>query len=256
MAGSVLKLVTLDVTNTLIRVVGSPGYQYACIGLKHGLKLDDQVLTGLFFKYYKEYSRKYPNFGVQCMMSPHTWWTALVKDCFRSADAHIPEETLNLLADDLYFHYATAKPWELFPGAFDAIKDLRQYPVKIGVISNWDHRLHKVLEAMKLRPYFDFVLTSTIVGVEKPDSAIFQLALQTAGCLPHESVHFGDNVVKDLHGAQNFNMQAYLLVTSGVHNSDIDQSLVVNSVQEFVNVIRPQLGAKISHTVLEQEEVV
>lgn len=65
--------------------------------------------------------------------------------------------------------------WFIYDCCF---QDLRQYPVKIGVISNWDDRLHKVLEAMKLRPYFDFVLTSTVVGVEKPDSAIFQLALQ------------------------------------------------------------------------------
>ncbi|CAG5115677.1 unnamed protein product [Candidula unifasciata] len=256
MGGSAIKLVTLDVTNTLIRVVRSPGYQYAYIGLKHGLELDDRVLTGLFFKYYKEYSRKYPNFGVQCMISPHTWWTALVKDCFRSADARIPEETLNLLADDLYFHYTTAKPWELFPGAVEAIKDLRQYAVKIGVISNWDHRLYKVLEAMKLRPYFDFVLTSTVACVEKPDSAIFHLALQNAGCRPDEAVHFGDNVEKDFHGAHNAGMRAYLLVPSGVQNLSVSPNLVVNSVQEFVDVIRPQLGAKADHTVLEKKEIV
>jgi putative hydrolase of the HAD superfamily len=248
-----IKLVTLDVTNTLIRVARSPGYQYAYIGLKYGLQLDENVLTGLFLKYYKVYSQKYPNFGAQSGMSAHSWWSLLVKDCFHDADSRIPEKCLSLLADDIFFHYTTSQAWEFLPGAFDAIKDLRQHPIKLGVISNWDHRLYQVLVAMKLLPYFDFILPSSVVGAQKPDRCIFQLALQMADCLPHEAVHFGDSLEKDFFGARGAGMHAYLLDTSDSHHA-IDQSLVVSSVQEFVNTIRPQLVSKDAQNMLNNKE--
>ena len=57
-------------------------------------------------------------------------------------------------------------------------QDLHRYPVKLGVISNWDNRLFRVLAVMGLEQYFDFVIPSYVVGVEKPDQRIFQLALQ------------------------------------------------------------------------------
>ncbi|CAL1547753.1 unnamed protein product, partial [Lymnaea stagnalis] len=209
-----LRLVTVDVTNTLIKVVGSPGFQYAYIGRKHGVTMDENVLNGLFLKYYKQYSQKYPNFGVQDMMPAHVWWDSLVKDCFRAADSTIQEHKLDKIATDLFFHYTTPKAWEILPGALGAIKDLRRYPIKIGVISNWDHRLYKVLLTMKLRPYFDFVLPSSVVGVEKPESLIFYQALKDAQCQPDEAIHFGDSLEKDFIGAQNVGMGAYLLATS------------------------------------------
>ena len=41
-----LKLVTLDITNTLFKVAGSPGQQYGIVGRRHGVVADDDHLTG------------------------------------------------------------------------------------------------------------------------------------------------------------------------------------------------------------------
>ncbi|KAK0042184.1 haloacid dehalogenase-like hydrolase domain-containing protein 3 [Biomphalaria pfeifferi] len=236
-----LKLVTLDVTNTLIKVCGSPGRQYALIGHKHGVMADMNLLNELFYKYYKDHSKRFPNFGAQNMMPAYIWWSLLVKDCFRSADPTIGEETLSKIANDLYFHYTTPNAWEILPGAVSAIQDLRQYPVRIGVVSNWDHRLYKVLLTMKLRSYFDFVLPSYIIGAEKPDSAIFQQALKDANCLPEEAIHFGDSIEKDFLGARRVGMGAYLLAHTNIFEEFIDKKFVVKSVPEFVEAIRPRL---------------
>ncbi|XP_059150925.1 haloacid dehalogenase-like hydrolase domain-containing protein 3 [Physella acuta] len=237
---ALLKLVTLDVTNTLIKVAGSPGLHYASIGRKHGIHIEEDVLTGLFLKYYKHYSSKYPNFGAQNAMPSKVWWALLVKDCFQSVDSRLTDDILDKVANDLYYHFTTPKAWEFLPGALEAIKDLRQYKVKLGVISNWDHRLYKVLLTMNMRHYFDFVLPSYVVGVEKPDSYIFQQALKAANCLPEESVHFGDSLKKDFIGAQDVGMGAYLLRTPGADQTSIDQSLVVDCIADFVSAIRPR----------------
>ncbi|XP_005099104.1 haloacid dehalogenase-like hydrolase domain-containing protein 3 [Aplysia californica] len=244
MARQLLKLVTVDVTNTLIRVAGSPGRQYAYVARKYGVDIDETLLTGIFLKEYKSYTKKYPNFGVMDGMPANIWWSLLVKDCFRFVDSKIPEEMLDKISFDLYFHFTKPMAWDLLPGAVAALEDLSQYPVKLGVISNWDHRLYKVLMVLKLRQFFDFILPSYIIGYEKPNSIIFHQALEDGRCEPHEAVHFGDNIEKDFIGAKNVGMNAYLLASEGVKNDFLDQSLVVKTVQEFVDKIRPQLGER------------
>lgn len=58
-------------------------------------------------------------------------------------------------------------------------------------------------------------------------------------------MHLGDSIDKDFHGARNTGMNAYLLATHGVQHLCLDQRLVVSSVQEFVDLIRPKLGVKV-----------
>ncbi|KAH9495689.1 Haloacid dehalogenase-like hydrolase domain-containing protein 3 [Bulinus truncatus] len=239
--GGLLRLVTLDVTNTLIKNVGSPGQQYANAALKYGIMVDPLILNELFSKYYKHYSKMYPNFGAQNMIPANVWWSMLVKDCFKATDSRIKDEILDKITSELYYFYATPKAWEVLPGALCAIKDLRQYPIKLGVVSNWDHRLYKVLLTMKLRSYFDFILPSYIIGAAKPDSQIFQQALKDADCLPEEAIHFGDSIEKDFLGARKAGMGAYLLSYGNISQKFIDKKYVVDTVPKFVEAIRPRL---------------
>ncbi|GFO00130.1 haloacid dehalogenase-like hydrolase domain-containing protein 3 [Plakobranchus ocellatus] len=237
-----LKLVTLDITNTLFKVAGSPGRQYGIVGRMHGVKTDEANLTALFTKFYKQYLRKYPNFGAYEKMSANEWWSYVVKDCFHAVDPSLTEDTLQSISNDLYVHYMKPEAWVFLPGAYEALKDLHRYQIKLGVISNWDHRLYRVLDVMGMQGYFDFVIPSYVVGVEKPDERIFQLALREAQCLPNEAVHFGDSIEKDLKGAMQAGLDAFLLATPGVSHDGLDDRCVVESVQEFVDMIRPRLG--------------
>lgn len=43
-----VKLVTLDVTNTVIRVVGGVGFQYANVAKVHGVKLNPDDVSRAF----------------------------------------------------------------------------------------------------------------------------------------------------------------------------------------------------------------
>ena len=46
---------------------------------------------------------------------------------------------------------------------------------KLALISNFDHppHVHRLLDELALRPFFDAVVVSGDVGVKKPDPAIF-----------------------------------------------------------------------------------
>ena len=56
--------------------------------------------------------------------------------------------------------------------------------------------------------YFQHVVISENVGVNKPDKAIFEHALQLAGAAKSESLMIGDSLEADVYGALNFGMDA------------------------------------------------
>jgi putative hydrolase of the HAD superfamily len=58
------------------------------------------------------------------------------------------------------------------------------------------------LEAAGLRARFEVVVTSGKVGCSKPDPGIFRAALAAVGCEPADAVMAGDNVLRDVAGAQ------------------------------------------------------
>lgn len=177
-------------------------------------------------------------------MPAFKWWSSLVVSCFNTAGIY-DNKCLDKVAKDLYYYFSTADAWELVPGTLDALEDLQNFDIQLGVISNYDHRLYKVLTEVDLRRFFDFVLPSYVIGVEKPDPCIFLKALKHANVLASEAVHFGDNVVKDFIGARNAGFHAYLMETKGVNHNFIDNKYVVKSAGEFLQAITPYLRPKL-----------
>jgi putative hydrolase of the HAD superfamily len=64
------------------------------------------------------------------------------------------------------------------------------------------------MEVSGLNPYFTNVIISEDVGINKPDKAIFEYALDKAKALKHESIMIGDSIEADIRGAQGFGMKA------------------------------------------------
>ncbi|RZL32629.1 MAG: HAD family hydrolase, partial [Pedobacter sp.] len=59
-----------------------------------------------------------------------------------------------------------------------------------------------------LNPYFKNVIISEDVGVNKPDSKIFEHALTKASATKAESVMIGDSLEADIRGAQAYGIKA------------------------------------------------
>ena len=85
-----------------------------------------------------------------------------------------------------------------------------------GVISNSNGSVRSILEATGLARYLDFVLDSSVVGVEKPDRRIFELALREARVAAGEAVYVGDLYSVDVLGARAAGIDAILLDPRGL----------------------------------------
>ena len=57
----------------------------------------------------------------------------------------------------------------------DVLRKLKKRGLVLGVISNSDGRVRRLLKKFNLLDYFSVVIDSSIAGVEKPDKNIFHL---------------------------------------------------------------------------------
>lgn len=101
------------------------------------------------------------------------------------------------------------------PAAAAALALARGAGLRTAVISNSNGSIQSALERLGLAVHLDFVLDSSVVGVEKPDPRIFRLALERARVVPAQAVYVGDLYSIDVLGARAAGLQAVLLDPGG-----------------------------------------
>jgi len=101
------------------------------------------------------------------------------------------------------------------PEAIAAIRRVREAGLVVGVISNSNGSVRAVLEEAGLAAHLDFIIDSSVVGVEKPDPRIFHLGLRQAGVAAAEAVYVGDLYSVDVLGARAAGLDGILLDPRG-----------------------------------------
>lgn len=101
--------------------------------------------------------------------------------------------------------------WQPYPEAHGVCTDIRAMGLKLGVVSNGPVTLTDLLSHAGLLPFFDVVITSQAVGIQKPDSRIFQAALDALGVLPARALFVGDLYEVDVLGARSAGLKAALI---------------------------------------------
>ncbi|WP_316840730.1 YjjG family noncanonical pyrimidine nucleotidase [Pedobacter gandavensis] len=85
-----------------------------------------------------------------------------------------------------------------------------------------------------LNPFFSNVIISEDVGVNKPDKAIFEYALDKAKATKPESIMIGDSLEADIRGAQDFGIQA--IYFNPLHKEKPhDVTWQINHLEELMN---------------------
>ena len=107
--------------------------------------------------------------------------------------------------------------FDAYPDAAPALRKLRARGIRLVVASNWDCSLPEVLRRAGLSGLVDGVVSSAMAGAAKPDPALFEAALEVAGCAPGRALHVGDSLSKDVAGAASAGVAAVLLDRAGGH---------------------------------------
>jgi putative hydrolase of the HAD superfamily len=115
------------------------------------------------------------------------------------------------LAARIYDTFTDVSNYRAFPDVERVLERLRSHGFFLGVLSNFEDWLERLLEVLGLSRFFDLRVISGVEGVEKPDPAIFRLALDRAAVAPPEAVYVGDNPFFDVAPAEALGMFAVLL---------------------------------------------
>ena len=85
------------------------------------------------------------------------------------------------------------------------IRELRPQ-FKTALLSNASPQLPELLDELEVTPLFDVIVVSGMVGVQKPDPAIYHLVLERLGLAPGEAI-FVDDFAVNVEAAGRVGMQ-------------------------------------------------
>lgn len=101
--------------------------------------------------------------------------------------------------------------WKAFDFTKPTLHCLKAAGYQLGLISNWDQSAREVLSRNDLEELFDEIIISSEVGVEKPNPAIFELALARGKVTAEQSLYVGDNYYDDVRGCRQVGIHCLLI---------------------------------------------
>lgn len=125
----------------------------------------------------------------------------------------VDEEACDRLAMQVLKAHNEKHLWcGLDPDVPHVVGELKRAGLIVGVISNTeDGRLEEMCVLLDIAAHFDLLIDSHLVGLRKPDAAIFHYALEKLDVAPREAIYIGDSYGHDVLGAQNAGLRAILL---------------------------------------------
>lgn len=138
-------------------------------------------------------------------------------------------------AKEIYSFENPKKSLTLIEGVIPMLNDLKKKGYYLGVISNWNSNLEKDLAALNIDKYFDTIISSESVGVEKPNTKIFLEALGQFS--PDETLMVGDLYYFDVLPALSIGMEAVLFDSVGCLN-DIFGVRSMQKIEQLIDFLR------------------
>ena len=96
------------------------------------------------------------------------------------------------LAETLYREFTDRDNYAAFDDVRPTLETLRDAGAVLGVISNYEAWLEDLLADLRLVELLPIRVISGVVGIEKPDPAIFRLALDRVDLPPEDVAYVGD----------------------------------------------------------------
>jgi putative hydrolase of the HAD superfamily len=201
-----IRAIVFDVGGTLIYPADPVGETYARFARTHGAKLHAESTTTAFREAMKS-SVPRPKDGVPSDGNDRAWWKHVVLKSLPEG-AFGDKAKFEAFFEDVYLHYAKPEAWGVYPEAFEVLETLRDRAIDLVVLSNWDARLHTVLDGNGLGEYLPQRFISAELGWEKPDPAIYRHVAEILRLSPGSMLSVGDDSKNDVEGPKKAGWQA------------------------------------------------
>ena len=203
------RAIVFDIGGTLLYPARPVGETYAKFARNYGVNLPPEATTAAFRAALKGSSPRakgtIPNDG-----NDRAWWKQVVKGSLGEIP-FIGTLEFETFFEEVYLYYAKPEAWELYPEVIEVFEALRDHPVDLIALSNWDGRLHAVLDGCGLGEFLPRRFISAELGWEKPDCAIFRHVAEALQYPPHTLLSIGDDHANDVEGARKAGWEAALV---------------------------------------------
>lgn len=157
-----------------------------------------------FLNYYRPINLKYWKLYREEKVSKTQLRYGRLKDTFDFLKIVVSDEQIEAMAVE----YIRVLPEnnQLFEGTLEILEHL-SLKYQMHIITNGFQEVQYLkLEKSGISKYFNQIITSESVGVQKPHPAIFYHAMKLADTTPQESIMIGDNWEADIMGAYQTGM--------------------------------------------------
>jgi putative hydrolase of the HAD superfamily len=234
-----LRVVFFDAAGTLIVPREPVGESYARIAHDCGLETSGTVVSTAFRQVFRETPALAFGPGLsaeELRRLERQWWRDLVVATFAG---------LGTFTDfDAYFarlfdFFADPGNWTAYSEVAPTLERLKRDGVALGVISNFDHRLYRILEGLDLRRHFESITLSSGTEWAKPAPQLFEAALHRHGVTAAEALHVGDSSHHDVAGAQSLGIATVHVDRAAVESITITgRSVRVASLARVPEVVQ------------------
>jgi len=213
MAAQKPKVIFFDAVGTLFGVQGSVGQVYSQLAQQFGVTVDPEALDLAFLDSFGAAGPlAFPGTAPEDIPErEYGWWWAIAAETFQKVGVLNRFPDFPTFFSTLYDHFASADPWFVYPDTRKTLDHWSNQGTELGIVSNFDSRIHTVLSALELTDYFTSVTLSSEVGAAKPDNRVFEAALRKHDCAPEEAWHIGDSFQDDYQGARAAGLRGFWL---------------------------------------------
>ena len=211
-----IRAVAFDVNGTLVRILTDDGMEQIFRSIAHfltyqGINLHRHQVRDLYFELMKEQQQtspeEHPEFDAVGI------WRSILQAHLTEFTRALPAETLEqmpLFLAEMYRGISRCR-LRLYPHVREVLDVLRErYPLAVVTDAQSAYaraELHKV----GLLDYFDPIVVSGDHGYRKPDRRLFQLALDGMGVAAEHALYVGNDMHRDIFGAQEAGMTTVMV---------------------------------------------
>jgi putative hydrolase of the HAD superfamily len=211
-----IRLVTFDLYDTLIELRPPRWERMAAACRSIGIDADPLVLRDadrISEDYYTVENGRQP-IRERPKEEQQAFRVELMRRWLAAAGLPHDQETAQTLRDAYLSEFDEVpdyRHFRLFEDVMPALRRLRSRGVKTAVVSNADDDVTVICIHFAFADLMDLIVTSALVGYEKPDPRTFLAALDPLGVDPAHALHIGDQPKSDVAGALDVGMRAVLL---------------------------------------------
>lgn len=185
---------------------------------------------------YKEY-RKWAFENLREAPEAEMWTRWLTPD--------FPAERIAPLGAELTYQYRQSMGRRVVVNdGREVVEELQRRGYTLGIISNLigTREIPEWLETENFKPYFKSVVLSSMLGIRKPDPAIYLEASRSAGVEPARCAYVGDNLKRDVTGtrAAGFGMIVIMIEPKKLAEETITDEnrpdLIIHQFKELLDV--------------------